>query len=83
MRHHAAPRRDREQARKVIGRQRGAIGNGLDAQGIVEVLLDPGENGDDIRRVVRHELVHAAGIAWTNGDALIGTAVRCFSLASR
>ncbi|MGM4904681.1 Shedu immune nuclease family protein [Tardiphaga sp. 866_E4_N2_1] len=28
------------------------------------MLLDPGEDRDDIRRAVRHWLVHAAGIAW-------------------
>jgi hypothetical protein len=40
------------------------------------MLLDPGEDGDEIRRAVRDGLVHAAGIAWANGGVLIGLAVR-------
>lgn len=50
-------------------------GDGLDAQGLVEMLLDPGEDGDEIRRAMRHGLVHAAGIAWADGSVLIGLAV--------
>jgi hypothetical protein len=40
------------------------------------MLLDPGKDSDEIRRAVRHGLVHAAGIAWADGGVLIDLAGR-------